>query len=174
MELSDGVITIRTPVADDVDELEDAVRSSLPELAAFMSWATIEHDQADTLRWINNDDDTDEDRFVIVAPTGMVIGACGLNNFNEANRFANLGYWVRTSATGNGYATRAARLLARHGFDEHRLARIEILMSVENQASRRVAERVGAQHEGVLRRRLLLYGRQHDADLYSLVPGDMS
>lgn len=173
MEHTDGVVTIRPPVDADCDGLDEAIRSSLDELSRFTPWASPGHDASKTLAWIRSETGTGEDSFLVLSPAGEVVGGCGLNQFSEVNRFANLGYWIRTSRVGNGYATRAMRLLARHGFDHHGLARIEIMMSVENEASRRVAERAGARHEGVLRNRLLLHGRHHDAHLFSLIPGEV-
>jgi RimJ/RimL family protein N-acetyltransferase len=172
VELSDHIVELRPPVESDLDALDAAVDESIDELAPFMPWATPRRSKSDTLAWIRNDRGSDEKSFVIVDPSGAILGACGLNHFDELNRLANLGYWLRTSQTGHGYATRAARLLVHHGQVELGLARIEILMSVENPASRRVAERVGARHEGVLRSRLLLHGRRHDAHLFSIVSAD--
>ena len=172
MQLSDGVITLRPPVDDDLPALADAVRSSQAELAPFMPWADGPYEESSTLSWIRGEHG-DERSFVITLPSGDIVGACGLNQFSDLNRYANLGYWVRSSATGMGYATRATRLLARHALADVGLARVEIIMSVENQASRRVAERVGARLEGVMRSRLLLRGRHHDAYLFSLVRGDV-
>jgi RimJ/RimL family protein N-acetyltransferase len=173
VELTDGTITLRSPIEDDLPALADAVRSSLAELSPFMPWAAGEYDERDTLAWIRGEHGQEERSFVIVDPSGVIVGSCGLNQFSEINRFANLGYWVRTSCTGKGYATRATRLLARHGLIDLELARIEITMSIENEASRRVAERAGARHEGIMRSRLLLHGRQHDAHLFSLVRADV-
>jgi ribosomal-protein-serine acetyltransferase len=39
--------------------------------------------------------------------------------------------------------------------------------------SQRVAEKSGALREGVLRNRLLLHGKIHDAAMYSLTPEDL-
>ncbi len=69
-------------------------------------------------------------------------------------------------------ATRAVRLLARFGFEELGLGRIEIVAAVGNKASQRVAEKAGAHREGVLRRRLCLHDEYHDAVMYSLIPDD--
>ncbi len=88
------------------------------------------------------------------------------------NRLANLGYWVRTASAGLGDATRAAGLLPRYGFDDLDLTRIEIVMSVENVPSRRVAEKLGAHHEGIMRERLLLRGGHDDTHLFSLVASE--
>ncbi|HKI74195.1 MAG TPA: GNAT family protein, partial [Pseudomonadales bacterium] len=66
--------------------------------------------------------------------------------------------------------TEATVALAQFGFDYLRLLRIEIVMSVRNTASRRVAEKAGGQFEGILANRLYLHGEAHDARLYSLTP----
>jgi RimJ/RimL family protein N-acetyltransferase len=65
-------------------------------------------------------------------------------------------------------------MLARFGFEDLGLQRIEITAAVGNVASQRVAEKIGAVREGLLRNRFLLQGRSHDAYLYSLIPEDTS
>jgi RimJ/RimL family protein N-acetyltransferase len=61
-------------------------------------------------------------------------------------------------------------LLADFGFKELKLNRIETLVAVDNLASQRVAAKVGAVREGILRNRLLLRGKIHDAVMFSLIP----
>src|SRR4249920_3901126 len=56
---------------------------------------------------------------------------------------AELGYMVAPAARGRGVATEALRLLTDWGFTERGLARLELLISVDNTASIRVAERAG-------------------------------
>jgi RimJ/RimL family protein N-acetyltransferase len=85
---------------------------------------------------------------------------------------ANLGYWVRSSATKRGVASAATRLIARFGFRELGFQRLEIVAATGNGASQRAAEKAGATREGVLRKRLLINGQPHDAVLYSLVAED--
>lgn len=60
-----------------------------------------------------------------------------------------MGYWVRTSQTRRGIATAAVRLIARFGFEDLGLRRLELLIATDNFASRRVAEKVGARLEGI-------------------------
>ncbi len=100
------------------------------------------------------------------------VGVCALNELHPVHRAANLGYWIRTSATGNGYASTAARALARFGLLHLGLRRIEIVAAVENLPSRRAAEKSGAAREGVLRHRLCLRGTSHDAVVFSFVRAD--
>jgi ribosomal-protein-serine acetyltransferase len=172
-DLTDGVITLRSLTAADAQPMVAAVRSSLAELTRFMPWATADYGEAAALAWIRGDLEPDSIRYLILGSDGELAGTCGLNLFNRVNRYANLGYWLRSDRTGRGWATRATRLLARHGLTSVGLERVEILMAVENEASRRVAERVGATFEGTLRHRLLLRGQYHDAYLYSLIRPDL-
>jgi ribosomal-protein-serine acetyltransferase len=174
IDLTDGVITLRTPTETDAPALVAAVGSSLAHLRPFMPWATPGYDKAAALGWIRGERDPDEWRYLIVGDDGQLAGGCGLNLFNQVNHYANLGYWLRSDRTGRGWATRATRLLARHGLTEAGLERVEILMSVENEPSRRVAERSGAVFEGTLRHRLLLHERFHDANLYSIIRSDLT
>jgi len=66
-------------------------------------------------------------------------------------------------------ATPATRLVAAWGFANTKLNRLEILASVRNLASIRVAEKAGGVREGVLRSRLLLHGQPHDAVIFSII-----
>ena len=107
--------------------------------------------------------------FAVVGPNDEFLGGCGVNHINSIHRFANLGYWVRNSATGRGVARAAVREMAEFVFQNTDLVRLEIVCAVENRRSQRVAEAVGAVREGILRSRLLLHGKAVDAVMYSLV-----
>ncbi len=102
-----------------------------------------------------------------------LIGSIGLNRVDQLNRCANIGYWVRQTRTQRGAATAATRLIASFGLNELGLQRLEILVPCHNLASQRVAQKAGAQFEGVLRNRLILTNTLFDARLYSLVPADL-
>jgi RimJ/RimL family protein N-acetyltransferase len=95
-----------------------------------------------------------------------------LNTIDWDNRRANLGYWIRSSATRRGVATEATCLLARWGFENTALNRLELIISTKNLASLRVATKAGAAREGILRSRLLLHGETHDAAVFSFTRRD--
>ena len=99
---------------------------------------------------------------------GTYLGGCGLNQIDRINRRANLGYWVRSTATRQGVATGAVRALRDWAFEVTELVRLEIVVAVGNAASHRVAEKVGAVREGTLIRRLMLHGALRDASMFSL------
>jgi len=173
MRLTDGIVVVRTPTDDDAPAIVDAISSSHRELSQWLPFAQAGYSINEALSWIRGETDPGHPG-VIVDPEGRIVGTAGLNLVNEINQMANLGYWLRTDATGHGWAGRATALVARYGIETVGLHRIEIIMSVENEPSRRVAERAGATYEGVLRGRLLLDGRHHDAHSFSVVPGDLT
>ena len=177
VELSDGPIGLRHFRPDDVPLLYEAVRESLAELHPWMMWAHPGYSIEESRTWVEaREREQNEDlnyAFVIHdTSAGTFLGTAGLNFIDRAHRRANLGYWVRTSATGRGAATAATRLLARHGLERLGFQRIEVVAAVGNHASRRVAEKAGAKREGVMRKGLLYHGVPHDAVLYSLVIED--
>jgi RimJ/RimL family protein N-acetyltransferase len=106
---------------------------------------------------------------MILDPSDRFLGAIGLNNIDPVNPRANLGYWVRTSAKGRGVATEAVRRIVEWSFANTPLVRLEVVVSVENAPSLRVAEKAGAIREGVLRSRILLHGRMHDAVMFAFI-----
>jgi RimJ/RimL family protein N-acetyltransferase len=62
-----------------------------------------------------------------------------------------IGYWLRTDATGAGYATEAVKLLVRLAFDLLQAERIEIRCDARNARSAAVPRRLGFVHEATLR-----------------------
>jgi len=112
--------------------------------------------------------------FAIVSdPDDAVLGGCGLTNPNRRHQFANLYYWVRSSAARQGVASAAVRLAARFAFAELRLQRVEIVVDRRNLASLRAAEKSGATREGLLRNRLRTGEEACDAYMFSLIPEDL-
>lgn len=167
-------ITIRPPEPGDAGPIAEAVQESLADLAPWLPFATPEYDEASASTWIDSEIRAREAGtgfvFVVVdTTTGRVLGTCGINQLNPIHRFANLGYWVRSSEAGKGIAARAVAEVSRWAFSNTDIERLEILVAIGNTRSDRVAEKAGAVREGVLRSRLLSRGAFLDATLYSLI-----
>lgn len=165
--------SIRPYEASDAVALFDAARESVAEVYPWLAWCHPGYSLAEAEEWVRTRAalaaSGAEYNFVIVDPAGRFLGACGVNQINRLHLFANLGYWLRTSATGQGAATQAVRLASDFAFRNTDLARLEIVCAVGNERSQRVAERAGAAREGVLRDRLVIHGRSVDAVLFSLL-----
>jgi RimJ/RimL family protein N-acetyltransferase len=177
-ERTDGQVMIRPYRAADTEALYEAARESINEVYPWLPWCRPGYTMDESSAYVMSRDDAwikgQEYSFGIFdVRTGAYMGCAELNHIIREYRYANLGYWVRTSCTGRGIASTAARLLAQFGFEELGLQRIEIVAAVGNTGSRRAAEKTGAVQEGILRKRLVLHGQTHDAALYSLVVEDL-
>jgi ribosomal-protein-serine acetyltransferase len=168
-----GICSLRGYEPDDAETLAQAARESVTEVSRWLPWCHEQYSVAEAEEWIRSRAPLmatgQEYHFAIVGRAGEFLGGCGVNQINRLHLFGNLGYWLRTSATGRGVATEAVRQLKEFAFGTTDLVRLEILCAVGNERSERVALRAGAAREGVLRQRLLLRGRAVDATLYSLV-----
>jgi RimJ/RimL family protein N-acetyltransferase len=175
--LSDGVVLLRPVTPEYSPGMTAAVLESLESLSPWMSWANPGYTDQDNLEWIERMRQGWERghafQFVILNPQDeSVLGGCGLNHVHPSYRFANLGYWVRSSRRGRGIAPRATRLVARFAFEQLGILRVEIVAAVQNQASLRTAEKAGARREGLLRNRMVVRDQVYEAVMHSLVPED--
>ena len=167
------ICRVRPYRADDAPGLFEAARESSGDVFPWLEWCHPDYSMAEASEWASvqaaRASDGPEFVFAVVGPNDEFLGGCGVNQINSVHRFANLGYWVRSSATGRGVARAAVRETAELVFQKTDLVRLEIVCAVENRRSQRVAEAAGAVREGILRSRLLLHGKAVDAVMYSLV-----
>jgi ribosomal-protein-serine acetyltransferase len=175
--LADGPLLLRPYLAGDADAVFEAALESIVKVNPWLSWCHPGYTKGESKSWIKTcrkswTQGTAYEFAIIDGAHGGFLGGCGLNNINAAYKMANLGYWVRSSRTGHGIATGAARIVARFGFQALGLNRIEIIAAVENKASQRVAERAGAKREAVLRNRIILNGQVVDGVMFSFIPQD--
>ncbi|MDN4477552.1 GNAT family N-acetyltransferase [Demequina lignilytica] len=83
-----------------------------------------------------------------------------------AQRSGSLGYWLDREHAGLGIVPTAAAMLVEHAFAQG-LHRVEVAMRPENQASRRVAEKLGFTLDGPRRSFLYIDGGWRDHIVYS-------
>jgi [ribosomal protein S5]-alanine N-acetyltransferase len=106
-------------------------------------------------------------RAIVLCATDVVIGGADLRVVSPRDRRGELGYGLARAHWGHGYATEAAGLLLRHGFDDLGLVRIEALCSVDNDRSVRTLERLGMRREGRLAQYRWKKGAPRDHWLYA-------
>ena len=98
-----------------------------------------------------------------------VVGGCNLNINQNRKHVAEVGYFIDQAYWGKGIATKALRKLAKFGFDDVGLKRIELMMDPRNIASERVAIKCGFQKEAVKRKAVMTNGIFNDMYLYAKV-----
>jgi len=105
----------------------------------------------------------DEGQFVGYAVTGPV---------DREALEVELGYAISPWGRGQGVATETLRQLTKWAFAEG-MQRVTALISVDNPASSRVAEKAGYTYEGVLRSMHHSDGRRGDLQSWSILPGEL-
>lgn len=178
VELVEEPLKLRPWQARDAGALCDAAHSSVDKVGRWLPWCHAGYGLDDANAWIGQCREGwargDHFAFAIFdLRTGELSGGAGLSHRDGLHRNANLGYWIRQAHQGKGLAARAARLVARFGFEQLGLARIEIVVMPDNHASRRTAEKAGARFEAIARQRLWKNGRAHDAAVFGLIPPDL-
>jgi len=109
--------------------------------------------------------------WAVVSMADDLLGRVSLNPMNLQDGEAEIGYWVRAEARGQGVALRAVNLLTSWSFIAgfHRLI---IHHSTSNSASCSVARRAGFDLEGTKKSALLHSDGWHDMHLHARVNPD--
>ena len=98
-----------------------------------------------------------------------IIGTCTLHGLNPPCRSAEIGYVLRPSDWGRGFANEACVALLDWGFERLDLNRVEADIDPRNTPSARALERLGFTREGHLRERWIVGGEVSDSWIYGLL-----
>jgi RimJ/RimL family protein N-acetyltransferase len=103
---------------------------------------------------------------------GRFLGVALAPRIDPTARAVELGYVVAPEERGRGVATQALRLLTEWAFASLDPMRVELLISVDNEASKGVAARCGYTYEGTLRSIHVKQDVWADTEVWSRLPTD--
>jgi len=154
-------------------DLEESDADRLVELYSVKDYykhTTIPYpyDKEVALDFINAEND---EIHLAVELDGEIIGGVGLR-LNPKDNNAALGYTIAPDFVGKGYATEAAEALIKYGFNDLQLHRIEISCSVDNHASKKIIEKLGAKFEGCARGACITRKGHEDKLTYAILKDD--
>lgn len=103
--------------------------------------------------------------------SGRLVASIGLHRIDWNLPRVEVGYWVRTSELGKGYASEGVNRLVAWALDELRAVRVELVADEQNRGSRAVAERCSFVLEGIHRNASLgLDGTRRHHCMYARYP----
>lgn len=108
------------------------------------------------------------------ASTDQAVGQIGLWPRAVDTERASIGYWIEAGFRRRGYASATLRLLTKWAFDSGGFVRLELAVEPWNEASWRLAERIGFGREGLMRQWQRVGTERKDMYLYALVRGELS
>lgn len=152
-------LLIRGPLPGDGEAIHAAAVESQPELRQWLPWAvsissTLEYEvrvRKKRLEFLER-----KDLWLLLwrkasgSDEPMLIGSSGLHRIDWQAPSFEIGYWVRTSQTGQGYITEAVAGITHFAFETLGAQRVEIRCDARNTRSAAVPQRLGFALEGTL------------------------
>jgi len=162
----------------DADQLALAIQASLPDLVKWLPWAHRNYDKGDAIGYIRESmvawKEGKAFDFSIRRPDDLRrhLGNISIWPSTRGGAVGEIGYWVRSDEVGKGVCTQAAIRVLETGFEELRFHKITLRIAVGNIASERVAAKIGATQEGLLRDELRIGGEWTDHTLWSILENE--
>ncbi|SDM58210.1 GNAT family N-acetyltransferase [Sediminibacillus halophilus] len=150
-------LILRAPLqTGDGAMVNQAIRDSFPELKAWLPFAqelpNVEETEINFRNAHISFLKREGFRFLIFGKeTNEFIGTTSLQSIDWDIPKCEIGYWINTRYSGNGYMTEAVKELASFGLNTINFKRIEIRCESTNNKSRAIPEKLGFELEGILR-----------------------
>jgi RimJ/RimL family protein N-acetyltransferase len=148
-ELSTHRLELRAFSITHVDVAFKVVTESRNEVRRWLWWAQGPLDEDSYKSFVRKQaanfvNDVEWRYFIFDRFTTNLVGGCSIDLVSHDSVSANLGYWIRTSLTGQGLATHTAQLMTDAAFEYlPQISSVEISMDVANVASARIAQKLG-------------------------------
>ena len=159
----------------DSSTLDEAIRASLADLNQWLPWARMDYASGDTSAFIRDsmqawkDDRAWDYSIRTKEDPSRHIGYVSLWTVSKLGKIGEIGYWIRSDETSRGICTEAVDRLLGEAFGSMGYHKVVLRIAVGNEASDRVAQKLGFTKEGVLREELLIRGNWVDHSLWSLL-----
>ncbi|KPL58900.1 GNAT family N-acetyltransferase [Rossellomorea vietnamensis] len=149
-------LELRMPQPGDGHAVNAAIKASLPELQPWLGFAqsnpSVEETETNTRQAHAKFVTRESLRYLMfLKDTNEFVGSTGFHNIDWSVPKFEIGYWIDTRMSGNGYMAEAVGKLTDLALNELNGKRVEIRCESTNDKSRAVPERLGYKLEGVLR-----------------------
>lgn len=174
MELITPRLKIREFRWDDLDALVEMDRD--PRVSRYepggLTVEQIRYRLEGALEWAQQSPRTIFKLAITLLPEERAWGRLSLKINQEAIREWEIGWTLHPQVWGKGYASESARALLAYAFTQLNAHRVVAFCHAENEASRRVMEKIGMTLEGRLRETIHLNGGWADELVYAILERD--
>jgi RimJ/RimL family protein N-acetyltransferase len=149
-------LKLRMPLPGDGHAVNAAIKNSLSELQPWLGFArsnpSVEDTETNTREAHAKFLTRESLRYLIfLKSSDEFIGSTGFHNIEWSIPKFEIGYWIDTRMSGNGYMLEAVGKLTEFALTDLKGKRVEIRCESTNDKSRAIPERLGYELEGVLR-----------------------
>ncbi|GIC78633.1 GNAT family N-acetyltransferase [Moritella sp. F3] len=149
-------IKLISPSLEVVAAMWEAIEESRTELSKYLLWVASVNSELDLKRNIQLAIDNFEQFHgeflfpIIKCSDNRFLGVIGFMVTDRQAKLYEIGYWLRSSETGNGYVAEAISIIENYAFNHHCASYVEIRVAESNSKSRLVAERCDYELESTL------------------------
>ncbi len=148
-------LTLCAVTIDDASDQVDAITASLADLKLWMAWArqdqSVERARERLLEGMKKFDSGEEFNWIIrTSETEEFVGRIGMHALDWAVPKSEIGYWLSSAHTGQGYMREAVAAVVDTAV-KHHFHRVEIRCDSRNTRSARIPEALGFTRDALLR-----------------------
>jgi len=164
----------------DAEPLVAAVHDSLDDMVRWLPWAHQGYGRSDAIRFIRDStaawaEGRAFDFAIRFADQPKIhLGNVSVWHTSRRERTAEIGYWVRSTMTGEGIGAESAGRVLQVAFEDLALHRVTVRIATGNIASERIAAKLGFVHEGLLRKEVQVAGEWLDHSLWAILDDEFA
>lgn len=158
-------ILLRSYQPEDAQELFNAVNNSRKHLLPWLDWISKTTRPEHSLQFIQqslHQLHTQEALALGIFYNDRIIGGIGMHHWDQPTKRAQLGYWISEEWEGKGIMNTCLTRFVDFLFEKIGLNKLEIHFVPANTRSTKVAARLGAKVEGVIRQCCIRNGHLED------------
>ena len=172
MELKSDRLILRDYQPSDWERVH--IYASVPEFSRYEAWGPNSVEESKSFVGDMMAEARQAERYnfnfaVCLKENGQLIGGCGIRRETQKSLIANLGWAINPEFQNHGYATEAAELLIKFGFNQLGLALIYATCDTRNVASAKVMEKLKMVRVGHIKEHKIQKGHLRDSYRYELV-----
>ena len=153
-------VDIRPPKPSDAGELQHAVLNYVGHIGPWLDWCTPRYVLSDARDWVAES----------MVLWQQILGSVEVQVPTLEAPVGRMGYWVRHSATGQGVCSQGAAQALDWAFKSLGLQRVELFIQPANQASIRVALKLGAEFLDEQNNEIVYRGESRLSNRYVVKP----
>ncbi len=119
--------------------------------------------------WFEEQVMSDERVNLLIVGSDGPAGTVGLGPIDSPDGNAEIGIWIQEADWGRNYGSEASELLISYAFSTLRIHRIEARVFEGNEASQKLWETLGFEHEAVHREAVYMHGEYIDVHRYAVL-----
>lgn len=171
-------LILKAPDVEYAPMMQQAIQESIDDLKKWLNWAkyipSLEECEERATTALEAFRESRDLPFYIFTKDGQYfIGRVGLHRIDWSVPKFEIGYWIRTSCRGQGYATEAVQLLTQFAFQKLNANRVEIRCDDNNLRSKAIPQKLAFRLEGILYNETLTPdGQLRNTMVFAKIRGD--